>query len=129
MTDASGAGLLIRGVRRRPRNDMKSDFPVCVGEAQTAIPPLRRDIVSPGTWRYLINYVLLGSCTVIILMEMIETGVWSRLWLPVLLIIMAMSNNAALQAAERKRAEPGAPPIGGAATPLDDSGASEGRHR
>jgi hypothetical protein len=85
---------------------MKAELHAHAGEALTDIPPLRRDIGSPGAWRYLINYVLLGSSTVIILMEMIESGVWRKLWCPVLLIILAMSNLAALQAAERKRAEP-----------------------
>jgi hypothetical protein len=74
----------------------------------------------------LVNYVLLGSSAVIILAEMTESGMWRKLWAPLMLIGIAMSNLAAMQAAERKRAEPGAAPNGGPATPAGNSRVSEG---
>ena len=93
---------------------------------QTDIPPLRRNIRSPGAWKYFVNYLLLGSSALIILMDMIETGAWRRLWFPVLLICLAMGDLASLQAAERKRAEPGASPNGGQAEPPGNSSPTGG---
>ena len=85
------------------------------GNDETPVPatcdvaPVKRDIRSPGTWKHLVNYILLGSSAVIILMEIIESGVWRNLGIPLLLIVFAMVNLARLQAAERKAAEPPAP--------------------
>jgi len=78
------------------------------GEVKTMhdVPPLRRDIRSPGTWRYFFNYLLLGSSALIILIEIIQSGVWRALWLPLFLIVVAISNLAVMQAAERKGADP-----------------------
>jgi hypothetical protein len=76
----------------------------------TSLPPLRRDIRSPGAWRYFVNYLTLGSAAVIILIEILQSGVWRTLWAPLIMIVVAISNLAAMQAAERKRAEPGAAP-------------------
>jgi hypothetical protein len=73
------------------------------------VPPLKRDIRSPGAWKYLVNYILLGSSAVIILMEIIESGVWRSLGIPLLLIVVAIMNLARLQVAERNPAEPPAP--------------------
>jgi hypothetical protein len=61
---------------------------------------------SPGAWRYFINYLLLGSSALIILIELIQSGVWRTLWAPLIFIIMAMSNLGAMQAGERVPAEP-----------------------
>jgi len=71
------------------------------------VPPLRRNIRSPGAWKYLVNYLLLGSSAGIILLEIIESGVWRSLGIPLLLIVFAIMNLARLQAAERKPAKPG----------------------
>jgi len=87
---------------------MKTDSDADAGKALPDIPPLRREIRSPRTWKYLVNYVLLGSSALLILMEMIESGTWRRLLAPVILIGVAITNMATRQAAERKSAEPGA---------------------
>jgi hypothetical protein len=92
----------------------------------TDIPPLRRDIRSPGAWKYFANYLLLGSSALIILLDMIETGAWRRLWFAVLFICVAMGELASLQAAERKRAKTGASPHGGQAEPPGNSGGRGG---
>jgi hypothetical protein len=85
---------------------MKTDSLPSKESLQPDVHPLRRDIHSPGAWRYLLNYLLLGSSTLFLLMEMIESGAWRRLWWPVLGIWLAMGNLAAMQAAERKGAKP-----------------------
>ena len=64
--------------------------------------PLRRDIHSPGTWRYLINYPLLGSSAFLLLIHMIGNGAWWEILGAVIGICLAMTNLAAMQAAERK---------------------------
>jgi hypothetical protein len=89
-------------------------------------PPLRRDMRTPGAWEYLLNYLLLGSSAILILMQIIETGVWRKLWLPLLLTCLAMFNIARLRAAERKVAELGAPPNGGPAASIGNSEVSNG---
>jgi DMSO reductase anchor subunit len=76
------------------------------GKAAAKVPPLRRDIRSPGTWRYFINYLMLGSSAVIIFIEIIQSGVWRSLWAPLILIVIAMMNLADMQAAERRNAQP-----------------------
>jgi hypothetical protein len=58
----------------------------------------------------LANYVMLGAAALIIVMEIIESGVWRRLGLPLLFISMAIINLAVMHARERRRAEPGAAP-------------------
>ena len=105
---------------------MKPGSQANAAKALADIPPLRRDIRLPGTWRYLINYVLLGSSAVTILIEMIESGVWRRLWAPLVFIGIAIINLAALQAAERKPAEPGTAPNGDPATRPGNSETSAG---
>jgi hypothetical protein len=55
---------------------------------------------------YLASYLLLGSSALLILLEIIQSGVWRRLGLPLLLIVFAMMNLARLQAVERKPANP-----------------------
>lgn len=69
--------------------------------------PLQRDIRSPGTWNYLVNYVVLGAAAALILLEIIDSGAWRKLGLSLLLILVANFNLARLQAAERKHAAPG----------------------
>ena len=81
---------------------------------------------TPRAWEYFFNYLLLGSSAVMILMQIIETGVWRKLWLPLFLTCLAMFNIARLRAAERKATEAGAAPNGGPGTPLAKSGVSEG---
>ena len=61
-------------------------------------------------WGYLANYVMLGASALVILMEIIDSGVWRRLGIPLLFIGMAIGNLARMHALERKRAEPGAAP-------------------
>jgi hypothetical protein len=75
--------------------------------------PLRRDIRSPGVWKYLVNYILLGACALLIVLEIIDSGAWRKLGIPLLLLSFAIGNLARLQAAERKHAEPGAAADGG----------------
>ena len=72
--------------------------------------PLQRDIRSPGAWQYLVNYILLGACAILIVREMIESGAYRKLAAPLILLGLAVGNLARLQAAERKPAEPGAAP-------------------
>ena len=64
--------------------------------------PLRRDIRSPGAWRYLLNYILLGAASLILIVEIAETGIWRTLWMPIFLIGIAVGNLARMQAADRK---------------------------
>jgi hypothetical protein len=105
---------------------MKPESQPSAAKALADIPPLRRDIRSPGTWRYFFNYLALGASAIIILIVMIKSGVLGTLWAPFMLIVLALSNLAAMQAAERKSAEPGASPNGGPAEPVGYSGVSSG---
>ena len=68
-----------------------------------ATDPLRRDIRSPGMWNYLINYILIGASGLIIVMEIIESGAWRKLWAPLIMLCLAIGNLARLQSAESKR--------------------------
>jgi DMSO reductase anchor subunit len=74
------------------------------------VPPLQRSIRSPGAWRYFINYILLGSAAVIVLIEIIKSDLWRTLWAPLIMIVFAIINLASMQAAEWKTAEPAAAP-------------------
>ena len=65
--------------------------------------PLQRDIRSPGTWKYLINYILLGGALLLVILELIESGAWLRLGLPCLFILLALGNLAQLQRSEQLR--------------------------
>ncbi len=105
---------------------MKPDTQPPAAEGLADIPPLRRDIRSPGTWRYFFNYLTLGASAIIILIEMIKSGVLGILWAALLLIVVALSNLAAMQAAERKPAEPVAPPNGGPDKPPGNPRVAEG---
>ena len=96
---------------------MRTDSDPDAGKASPDIPPLPRDIRPPRTWKYLVNYVLLGSAALLISMEMIQSGTWRRLLAPVILIGVAIANMATRQAAERKSPEPDAAPNGGPAKP------------
>jgi hypothetical protein len=53
---------------------------------------------------------MLGAAALIIVMEIMESGVWRRLGLPLLFISMAIVNLASMHAVERRRAERGAAP-------------------
>jgi hypothetical protein len=53
---------------------------------------------------------MLGAAALIILMEIMESGVWRRLGMPLLFIGMAIGNLARMHALERRRAEPGTAP-------------------
>lgn len=55
-------------------------------------------------WGRLANYVMLGASAVIILMEIIDSGVWHRLGIPLLFICMAIVNLVSMHAHERRRA-------------------------
>ncbi len=57
---------------------------------------------------------------------MIKSGVLGILWAPFLLIVVALSNLAAMQAAERKAVDLVAPPNGGPAKPPGKPGVAEG---
>lgn len=83
------------------------------GPATPPTDPLRRDVRSPGTWDYVVNYVLLGACALLIVWEIIETGAWPKLAIPLVLIALAIGNIARLHAAERGSAEPNAAADGG----------------
>ena len=62
------------------------------------------DMRTPRAWEYFFNYLLVGSSAMLILMQIIETGVWRQLWLPLFLTCLAMFNIARLRAAELKAA-------------------------
>jgi hypothetical protein len=94
---------------------MRTDSDPDAGKPPPDTPTLPRDIPPPPTWKYLVNYVLLGSAALLLLMEMIQSGTWRRLLAPVILIGVAIANMATRQAAERK--SPGAAPNGGPAKP------------
>ncbi len=59
-------------------------------------------------WGYVANYLVLGAAALVILLEIIDSGVWRRLGVPLLLIALAIGDLARMHAAERKRAEPSA---------------------
>jgi len=63
--------------------------------------PLDRDIRSPGTWTYFACYLLIGSASVIILVEVIESGLWVKLGLPCLMIWFGMMGLIAARRNER----------------------------
>lgn len=69
--------------------------------------PLKRDIRSRGMWKYLVNYILIGAAAVLILMEIIESGSWRKLGIPVLFLALAIVNLTVIHASERKRANVG----------------------
>lgn len=69
--------------------------------------PLKRDIRSPGMWKYLVNYILIGTAAVLILMEIFESGSWRKLGIPVLFLALAIVNLSVIHASERKRANVG----------------------
>lgn len=83
------------------------------GPASPPTDPLRQDVRAQGTWNYLVNYVLLGACAVLIVWEIIESGAWPKLVVPLVLISLAIGNIARLHAAERRSAEPNAAADGG----------------
>jgi hypothetical protein len=60
--------------------------------------------------QYLLNYVLLGAAALIVLVEIIDSGLWRRLGLALLFMCTAISDLAIMHAQERKRAERGAAP-------------------
>ena len=68
----------------------------------TPTPPLQRDIRSPGSWHYLINYIMLGAASLILVIEVMESGIWRKLWMPIVLICFAIANLVRMQAAERR---------------------------
>ena len=78
--------------------------------SEQPVRPLDRDIRSPGVWAWFFNYLLLGGAALALLVEVIGSGAWGRLGVPLLLIALAIGNLARLQAAERRRAEPSAAP-------------------
>jgi hypothetical protein len=85
------------------------------GGSQTPASPPKKGSGSLVWWAYLGNYVLLGlgALTIAVLVwEGIDSGKWD--WkgfvFPLLFIVMAISNLAAMHAQERKRAELGAAP-------------------
>ncbi|OGV61501.1 MAG: hypothetical protein A2283_12765 [Lentisphaerae bacterium RIFOXYA12_FULL_48_11] len=67
--------------------------------------PLNKKFGEPGFWNFFFSYLLIGSSAVIILIEIIESGVLNKLVYPLVLLIFAILNLARLQAAERKKAE------------------------
>lgn len=72
--------------------------------------PLKKGRSSLLWWGYLANYVMLGASALVILLDIIDSGVWRRLGAPLLFIALAIGNLARMQAMERKRAEPVAKP-------------------
>lgn len=78
------------------------------GGSQALASPLKKGRSSLLWWGYLANYVMLGAAALIILLEIVESGVWRRLGMPLLFISLAIVNLASMHARERKRAEPGA---------------------
>jgi hypothetical protein len=74
----------------------------------------------------LVTYVLLGFSALLILIEMIESGTLRTLLPAFILIGVAITKIATLQAAGRQSAEPGAAPSGGPAKPGADSGVTHG---
>ncbi len=52
--------------------------------------PLDRDVRSPGAWMYLGCYLLIGASGVMILVEVIQSGLWVKLGTPCLLIWFGM---------------------------------------
>ena len=73
--------------------------------SQTPASALKAGRRSLIWWGYLANYVMLGASALIILLEIIDSGVWRRLGIPLLFISMAIVNLTAMHARERKRAE------------------------
>jgi hypothetical protein len=71
--------------------------------------PLQKKIGDPGFWGFFLTYLLLGASAAIILLEIVESGVFGKLVAPLVLLVIAILNLARLQAAERKPAEPPAP--------------------
>lgn len=78
------------------------------GGSQAPASPLKKKRGALLWWGYLANYVLLAGAALIIVMEIIDSGVWRRLGVPLLFIGMAIGNLARMQAMERRRAEQGA---------------------
>lgn len=46
---------------------------------EAAKHPLYRDLRSPGTWTYFWCYLLIGGASLIILIEVIQSGLWLKL--------------------------------------------------
>ena len=64
--------------------------------------PLNRDSHSPGAWNYVVNYILLGLSSVLIVMEIVENEALRKVCIPLLLLLFAVANLSRLQAADRK---------------------------
>ena len=73
--------------------------------SQAPASALNKERSSLIWWGYLANYVMLGAAALIILLEIIDSGVWRRLGIPLLFISMAIVNLTVMHARERKRAE------------------------
>lgn len=71
--------------------------------------PLQKKMGERGFWPFFFNYLLLGASAAIILMEIVESGVFGKRVVPLALLVLAILNLARMQAAERKAAEPQAP--------------------
>ena len=56
-------------------------------------------------WGHLANYLMLGGAAVIIGVEIMESGGWRRLGMPLLFISLAIVNLTVMHARARRRAE------------------------
>ncbi len=72
-----------------------------VPSEEAAKHPLYRDVRSPGTWTYFWCYLLIGSASLIILIEVIQSGLWMKLGTPCLMIWFGMIGLIAARRNER----------------------------
>ena len=68
----------------------------------SAVHPLRRNVRSPGAWKYLANYALLAVCAAALAPQLARGVEWRQVGLPVLLLAVAVGNLAWMRGGERK---------------------------
>jgi hypothetical protein len=80
------------------------------GGSQIPTAPLKKGRSSLRRWEYLLNYVLLGAAALIILLEIIDSGLWLWLGLALLFMSVAISNLASMHARELSESRDKTPP-------------------
>lgn len=70
---------------------------------EAAKSPLDRSVRSPGTFGYLACYVCIGVGSLLIVSEVVESGLWLKLGSPLLLIWFGVMMLILLRKQERER--------------------------
>ena len=63
---------------------------------------MARDLRSPGTWRFFWCYLLIGSASLLVLLEVVESGLWVKLGSPCIMIWFGIMGLVDAHRKERK---------------------------